>query len=602
MVACILKIIFIRNMDNFEKKLQNLPKLPVPKLKDTLRKYVMSLKPMISTEELSRTVQLVNEFETSELVKKLQEYLEKRAEQKINWLDEWYISIRYLDNRLPTALCSSPSQMFPLENFENEQDRLSYTAKLILGAAVYKLLIDRQKLPIDRRGNIERDMSQYSKLFGTCRKPCSPTEKNAFYPYAEHIIIAHKNQFFKLQLFHNSHPISEMQLLVQLKSIVSQPLEQGIPIGILTTEQRDTWTSVYEELIKDNHKEVKDIESCLFLVCLDCQMPEVSNKMTKAGMQVLHGGGSKLNAGNRWFDKTLQFIVGNDGIAGLTFEHLLCDGQAVANMVENIIDFVKDNRSRDIPDVASTTSPSKLHFHITDSMLSHIKEAESNFNKSVDNCDIEWFKFEFFGKDFIKNAKLSPDSFVQIALQLAFYRLHGVPGSIYESVATNKYARGRLESLRSFSEESVTFVKTALDPNKTNKQKLDSLRLAVNTHKKSSLEAGEGYGTERHFLGLKAAAKEMGVELPPLYFDSTYITSITDRCNSSQVVTKCDALMGYGTIPTDLYTYCYNVRNFDINISIFSFKSNNFTDSVCMKNAIISSLCDMKDILLHVNQ
>ncbi|KAK5646970.1 hypothetical protein RI129_005434 [Pyrocoelia pectoralis] len=558
-------------MDNFEKNLQNLPKLPVPKLKDTLRKYVMSLKPMISKEELSRTVQLVNEFETNELVKKLQEYLEKRVEQRINWLDEWYISIRYLDNRLPTALCSSSSQMFPLENFENEQDRLSYTVKLILGAAAYKMLIDTQKLPIDRKGNIERDMSQYSKLFGTCRKPSSPTDKNAYYPHAEHIIIAYKNQFFKLQLFHNSHPISEMQLLVQLKSIVSQPLEQGIPIGILTTEQRDTWTS-----------EVEDIESCLFLVCLDCQIPEVSNKMTKAGMQVLHGGGSKLNAGNRWFDKTLQFIVGNDGIAGLTFEHSLCDGQTVANMAEYIIDFVKDNRSGDIPDVTSTTIPSKLHFHISDSMLSHIKES--------------------FGKDFIKNAKLSPDSFVQVALQLAFYRLHGVPSAIYESVTTNKYARGRFESLRSFSEESVTFAKTALDPNKTNKEKTDSLRLAVNTHKKSSLEAGEGYGTERHFMGLKAAAKEMGVEIPPLYFDSTYMKSITNRFATSQVVTKCDALMGFGTVPTDLYGCCYNIRNFDINISISSFKSNDFTDSVCMKNAIISSLCDMKDIILQENQ
>lgn len=30
------------------------------------------------------------------------------------------------------------------------------------------------------------------------------------------------------------------------------------------------------------------------------------NRVTLAGAQTIHGGGSKANGGNRWFDKTVQ--------------------------------------------------------------------------------------------------------------------------------------------------------------------------------------------------------------------------------------------------------------------------------------------------------
>lgn len=43
-------------------------------------------------------------------------------------------------------------------------------------------------------------------------------------------------------------------------------------------------------------------------MCLDAPMPRVSEDTYRSQVagQMLHGGGSKLNSGNRWFDKTLQ--------------------------------------------------------------------------------------------------------------------------------------------------------------------------------------------------------------------------------------------------------------------------------------------------------
>lgn len=57
-----------------------------------------------------------------------------------------------------------------------------------------------------------------------------------------------------------------------------------------------------------NKASVEEIQKSLFLVCLDGPMPfaENENRQTVASKQFIHGGGSCGNAGNRWYDKTVQ--------------------------------------------------------------------------------------------------------------------------------------------------------------------------------------------------------------------------------------------------------------------------------------------------------
>lgn len=40
---------------------------------------------------------------------------------------------------------------------------------------------------------------------------------------------------------------------------------------------------------------------------------------------------------NRWYDKTLQMIVCEDGNIGLTYEHSVSEGIAVKSLVENLL-------------------------------------------------------------------------------------------------------------------------------------------------------------------------------------------------------------------------------------------------------------------------
>ncbi len=59
------------------------------------------------------------------------------------------------------------------------------------------------------------------------------------------------------------------------------------------------------------------------------------------------------------------------------------------------------------------------------------------------DTDLEVFRFSSFGKDFMKSSRCSPDGFVQMALQLAYFRW--IPELfnillIYEKMIFSKYS------------------------------------------------------------------------------------------------------------------------------------------------------------------
>lgn len=58
--------------------------------------------------------------------------------------------------------------------------------------------------------------------------------------------------------------------------------------------------------------------------------------MNIASHQLIHGGGSKQNSGNRWFNKTIQFIINENGLSGLNYEHSPAEGQPIAVLADFI--------------------------------------------------------------------------------------------------------------------------------------------------------------------------------------------------------------------------------------------------------------------------
>ena len=90
--------------------------------------------------------------------------------------------------------------------------------------------------------------------------------------------------------------------------------------------------------------------------------------------------------------------------------------------------------------------------------------------------------FKAFGKSFIKRQKYSPDSFLQTAFQLAFYRLHKVPGAHYESGGLRIFKEGRTDIIRSCSVEAIDFAKAMLDDGGTTDDRFKAMDKALRAH------------------------------------------------------------------------------------------------------------------------
>lgn len=101
---------------------------------------------------------------------------------------------------------------------------------------------------------------------------------------------------------------------------------------------------------------------------------------------------------------------------------------------------------------------------------------------------MECFMFKDFGANEIKKCKLSPDSFIQIAMQITYYKLHQKPPAHYESAALRRFKNARTECIRSTSIESVEFAKLMTVECGSVAEKKKAMIKAINAHKKLANE------------------------------------------------------------------------------------------------------------------
>ena len=55
---------------------------------------------------------------------------------------------------------------------------------------------------------------------------------------------------------------------------------------------------------------------------------------------MVHGCNSQNNSGNRWFDKTMQFVVCEDGVCGINYEHSAAEGIVVIELSEHLFRYM----------------------------------------------------------------------------------------------------------------------------------------------------------------------------------------------------------------------------------------------------------------------
>lgn len=150
------------------------------------------------------------------------------------------------------------------------------------------------------------------------------------------------------------------------------------------------------------------------------------------------------------------------------------DAAVTAHISEkNIVDEVTENpydengNCNGTPEL-QTLSPQKMIWDLNnEACLKTINEAHKDAQISLNDLQLRIYVHDDYGKSFMKTCRMSPDAYIQMALQLAFYRDVGYFSLTYEASITRLFREGRTETVRSCTIESAAWVKGMEDGQST---------------------------------------------------------------------------------------------------------------------------------------
>ncbi|CAL1713056.1 unnamed protein product [Somion occarium] len=417
-------------------------------------------------------------------------------------------------------------------------------------------------------------MDSYKWLFHSSRYPTKPSDTARKFDPSKHnhVVFVRKNKFFVVPLADaNGRELSAAELETQIENVIRLAGNtKAIPVGALTSENRDTWTDAREALLAaspSNAASLEAIESAMVIVCLDDTSP-ITREQTSWGCWVGDGR-------NRFYDKH-QVIVFENGKSGFLGEHSCMDGTPTLRMTEFLLASLVHNKvdlgPERTPDTGKNLEPPKELKLVLDAKVEkYVKEAEQNFDKLVGSHDLEVLHYDKYGKELIKKFKASPDAWAQLVKQLAFHKMFGRPGVTYESAQTRKYQLGRTEVIRSASNESKAWAEAMLNPNETDEHRAQLFRRAVTRHLQYAAWAADGQGVDRHLFGLKKVLKE-GEPLPEIYKDPAFARTSHWELSTSQLSSPYFDGWGYGEVVPDGYGLSYSIGDEYIRWTITSLK------------------------------
>ncbi len=526
---------------------QHLPRLPLPSLDQTSDKLLEWSGVFLSEKELRQTQYAVETFRSPEGVGPiLQTHLKDLNSQPEiqNWLEPLWAE-SYLRNPAALPLGSNVAYLLDKPPGTKEMPLAEYLTSLIITLFDFNALILNETLGIDYQGKIPLCMSQYKTLFSSTRIPGESKDTYVMKPETSHIILIHRGHYYRLDVVDgNRQQVTPSHLLQQIIAILSTPKAvEALAIGSLTTLPRKEWAHLRNHLAEihaENAFGLHQIETALAVFAVD--EPHNLNE-SQLFKQLLMG-----ESWNRWYDKSLQFILHETGEWGLNYEHSGVDGTTLGRMISFLF-----QKMAPLDYTAVGEAPTTVHeipFMLDDYLKSAINKAAADIQKDADHLSLELLAFDTFGKNHIKGLGVSPDSFVQIGLQLAQKRAFNQVFNAYESVMTKQFLGGRTETMRPVTLESLAFVENP---------SFKRFKTASLKHVARITECKNGQGIDRHLYGLKKMHEKLYPEAPlPAVFSSPgYLAITTNSFSTSTSNVEGLRYAGYAPSLKDGFAFRY---------------------------------------------
>lgn len=606
------------------KHQESLEHLPIPKISDTCAKFKQYIAPLLTKKELEVTMENISWFEKSNASKQLQEELEDLNQLSYsNWLEGFWDTM-YLEQRSTLVVNTSPFFVLsdpPYPAYSKPAlAQVERAASLTYSILKWNCLLYSKLLEPDYEGKKPLCMAQYAKLLGTARIPRLGRDEIVSTRHSRHIVVLRNGYIFKIEVEDEQWRFPSKSSLESLFTEVIELAEKAVPedvgytteaqeaggIPILTSENRDTWATCRKQLIqmdKNNRSNLDAIASALIVICLDKQSPSLE-EFSKLSLHSESGF-------NRWFDK-LQLIVTENGKASVCMEHAPIDGHTALRLMTDIVldstnekplPFISLNPAQPEEEVPldqltdahfmEPQRPSLLKWTISPELESAIVTAKANVKKIIDRTHSSVLTFQDFGKGEIKTVGVSPDAFVQMGFQLAYYRAFHNIVSTYESALTKQFLHGRTETIRSVSKESTDWCKfyTQLEqkygPDFLEKESVspdelssaaDLLRKAAHRHTITAKEAKSGRGVDRHLFVLYNLAKHFqqrlpNYKIPDIFTDPAYAKYCSNILSTSNCGSDALDLFGFGPVHEEGLGVGYIIKDKSLSFNTTSFDS-----------------------------
>ncbi|PHH81143.1 hypothetical protein CDD82_1286 [Ophiocordyceps australis] len=513
---------------------EKLPKLPIPDLESTCHRYLDVLRPIQSPRDHAETRIAVDEFLRGD-GPDLQEKLKAYAHGKTSYIEQfWYDSYLNFDN--PVVLNLNPFFLLEDDPTPARNNQVTRAASLVISSLGFIRAVRKEELPPDTMKKTPLCMYQFSRLFGTARVPTINGCQIVQDPSSKHIVVICRGQLYWFDVLDDNSDVimTERDIAVNLQTIVDDarqtPIQEAAKgaLGVLSTENRKVWSGLRDLLTKkpgsNNADCLNIVDSALFALCLDyAEPPNVAALCQNmlCGTSEVRNGVQIGTCTNRWYDK-MQIIVCKNGSAGINFEHTGVDGHTVLRFASDVYTDTILRFARTINGQAPTlwassspdpskrdpesfgdinTTPRKLEWDMIPELTIAVRFAETRLADLIEQNEFQCLDFATYGKTFITSMGLSPDAFVQMAYQAAYYGLYGRVECTYEPAMTKVYLHGRTEAIRTVSAESVNFVQTFWADNPV-EQKIDALKRACEKHVERTKMCAKAQGCDRHLYAL----------------------------------------------------------------------------------------------------
>ncbi|XP_067172132.1 carnitine O-palmitoyltransferase 2, mitochondrial-like [Apteryx mantelli] len=570
----------------------SLPRLPIPKLEHTLKRYLAAQEPLLDDKQYRNTKRIAKEFEKGagkRLHRELVELDEKNTHTSYI-SDPWFNM--YLSAREPVVLNFNPFISLTPDPREAYNNQLVRATNLIISSIKFLNSLQNNYLRPDiYYGNPKwsesrlfknfirllptsvswygaymvnaypLDMSQYKRLFRSSRIPKLNKDELFTSECSRHLLVMRNGHFYVFDvldsvdnILHPSEIVAHLIYIIQEADHLPE-----FALSYLTTEDRNIWATVRQQLLEaGNEENLKKIDSAIFCLCLDNIFPKDEDELSQC---LLHGNGF-----NRWFDKSFSLIITGDGHAGINFEHSWGDGVAVLRFVNEVY----RNSTRHpalLPHSRSSETTvitcERLKFKLNDSIQSAIQVAHEKFDERKKKMSMKRFQFRKFGKDYIVKQRMSPDAIFQLACQITFYRQFGKVVPSYEACSTAAFKHGRTETIRPTSMLTKQCSQAIVEERR--KRSVAELRNMIDEcskyHRRLQMEAALGNGFDRHLFALKHLAVSRGEPTPDFFLDTAYQKINHNIISTSTLQSPAVNLGGFGPVVSDGFGIGYHVSD-----------------------------------------